>query len=615
MMLSYFRDSNSQGIGPRLTMLVLLLLGVAGLALAEQLITGWIALGERANISRRDINFVEALAIVLAIVFGAAALRTAWSLLRRDLSGWPWSQWVSFGALLTGVILLMKALLPHAIALISNLRPPGLDQGFLIAGLVLLFTGLAVYMYVTRDVQADDAKVDKAQGALSTAASDMTPSQFISFQLSKSPSAGAIIGFVFIFLAFSFVTDLFLQPTSIASVLTNVSTKGIVAIGVTILMISGEFDLSVGSMLGASALFFMLFMTEGIPQLGIAAMPTLIAIPAALLVAMFLGFINGFILVRTGIPSFIVTLGTLLAYRAIPLVAIPGGRILRYKDYFADFPQIWVSPWVVIGLAVIGLLVVGYVAYSSLPGMVRNFQRLWRVQHSNGHFGTTQALATGLLTLFVALVLLIVGMWLVAVVMFHLRSGGELFQVGLFDLANGRWEFSFEQVTGGLVSLPIPTNANFRNSIIWWLVLVLIFHVILTRTSYGNSVFAVGGNPGAARAQGINVSRIKIFNFVLVAFLVGIASIFEVARNPGVDPLKGLQWELEVIAMTVIGGALLSGGYGSIIGTLLGALIFGMLQTGLVLIGMNARLFEGIVGIILVVAVVLNTVVRRIPKT
>jgi simple sugar transport system permease protein len=134
---------------------------------------------------------------------------------------------------------------------------------------------------------------------------------------------------------------------------------------------------------------------------------------------------------------------------------------------------------------------------------------------------------------------------------------------------------------------------------------------VLTRTSYGNAVFAVGGNPGAARAQGIDVDRIKVFNFVLLAFLVGIAAILEVARNPGVDPLKGDGWELEVIAMTVIGGALLSGGYGSIIGTMLGVLIFGMLQTGLVLVGMDQRMFQGVIGVIMIIAVVLNNITKR----
>lgn len=610
-MLAYFEENADATTGVFLTRLYMFLLGAGSVILAQQVLTGWIAFGERINVSRRNINFIESLVVVVFVLLAAAALRTAWSLSTRDRSGWPWSQWVSFFAVIIGAVFLMKALLPGGISQISNLSAPPLDLLLMSVGMTLFLSGIICYRFVTHGIKVYDDKVDKAQGALSTAASDMTPGQFVSTQLAQSPSAGAIVGFVFIFLVFSFVTDLFLQPTSVASVLTNVSTKGIVAIGVTILMISGEFDLSVGSMLGAVSVFYMFFLTEGIPQLGLGAMPMLLAMPAALIVAMLLGFINGFILVRTGIPSFIVTLGTLLIYRTIPLVAIPGGRILRYRDYYDEFPQVWINPWVMVLLAVAGLLAVAYMAWRWLPGLWLRVRHKWANQNNNGYFGTTQFILSTLILLIVLLALLVVAFWLVMVAGFHLSAGGELFQVGFFDLINGRWGFSFEEVSGGLFSILVPPGANFRNSIVWWMLLVLLFQVVLTQSRYGNAVFAVGGNAGAARAQGINVNRIKVLNFMLVALMVGVTSILEVTRNPGVDPLKGDGWELEVIAMTVIGGALLSGGYGSVIGTLLGALIVGMLATGLVIIGMNARLFRGVVGAILILAVVLNTFVRR----
>jgi simple sugar transport system permease protein len=197
---------------------------------------------------------------------------------------------------------------------------------------------------------------------------------------------------------------------------------------------------------------------------------------------------------------------------------------------------------------------------------------------------------------------------------YHIQRADTLLQVGFFDIMNGRWEFSGREVTGGwFQGIDIDTAANFRNSIIWWLFFSVFFHIVMTRTRYGNSVFAVGGNIGAARAQGINVNRVKIMSFMLTAVLTGIAAVYETTRNPGVDPLKGQFYELDVIAMTVIGGALLSGGYGSIIGTILGALIYGMMQTGLVLVGMESRMFAGVVGTIILIAVVLNTYVRRIP--
>lgn len=612
-MLAYFKDPNENPIGVRLTTLLLFALAIAGVILAEQIITGWLALGPRANISRRDINFIEWFTIALGLVYSLAVARAAWGIYKRDEAGWAWSQWITFLSMFFGFAMAMRAILPVLSAYATGDSVPDLQTGWLIIGGVLFFANLAAYNYVTRDVIPDDSASNKKQGALGTEVKDMTPTQYLRYQLAKSPSAGAIIGFVIIFLGFSFATDLFLQPRSIASILTNISSKGIIAIGVTILMISGEFDLSVGSMLGAVSTFFMLFLTEGIAFLGIDAMPVGTASIAALIVACFLGLINGMILVRTGIPSFIVTLGTLLAYRAIPLVAIPGGRILRYRDYFDEFPQVFISRYVMAGLAAIMLLILLFVAFGTLPNLLNSARENWKNRNNNGHFGDFQAIVSILSLLIMGAVLLVVGVWLLMVAAYHLGQDGML-QVGFFDIANGRWEFTMSEVTNGLIAIEIPVDANFRNSIVWWLLLVALFHVILTQTPYGNAVYAVGGNPGAARAQGINVSRIKVLNFVLLAFLVGVTAIFEVARNPGVDPLKGELWELEVIAMTVIGGALLTGGYGSIIGTLLGVLIFGMLQTGLVLIGVNARLFQGVVGVILIVAVVLNTSVRRIPN-
>jgi simple sugar transport system permease protein len=209
----------------------------------------------------------------------------------------------------------------------------------------------------------------------------------------------------------------------------------------------------------------------------------------------------------------------------------------------------------------------------------------------------------------ILLILAVAVVWLAAVFSYHSSSGGgDLVKVGYFNLFNGRiTEIGSE---GDFFHLQIPRSSNVRLAIVWWFIFVAIFHVILTSTSFGNGIFATGGNEGAARAQGVNVDRVKLQNFVIVAVLTGIAAIYETARNPGVDPLKGTGFELEVIAMAVIGGALLTGGYGSVVGSLLGALIFGMLQTGLVLVGIESRLFTGTIGVIIIAAVVLNTLVR-----
>lgn len=472
------------------------------------------------------------------------------------------------------------------------------EEHRILAGLLIFLPALFGY----RQVRQMREESDELRRAVA-----LTPGKFIRSELAKSPSAGAIIGFIAIFMAFTMATDLFLEPSSIASFLSNVATKGVIAIGVTYLMISGEFDLSVGSILGVTALSFMLFMTEGAPVLGVLG-----PIPAAILalfVALILGAVNGILLITTRIPSFIVTLGTLLAYRAITLVAIAGGRILRYRDFHDDFPILSISNIVFVVLAVIGLLLALFTAYRVLPVLLRQAQQAWSIRENHGDFGTSGAIARFVALAVIALIMLAIVFWLVAVFAYHISaSGGQLVEVGYFDLFNGRVLSIGSE--GELFHLEIPRDANVRLAILWWFIFVVFFHIILTSTPFGNSIFAAGGNQGAARAQGINVDRVKVQNFVIVAVLTGIAAIYETARNPGVDPLKGQGWELDVIAMTVIGGALLTGGYGSVVGSLLGAMIFGMLQTGLVLVGIESRLFTGTVGVIIIAAVVLNTFVR-----
>lgn len=468
----------------------------------------------------------------------------------------------------------------------------------LLAGLLFFLPAFFAY----RAVRQVEEQSDELRRALA-----LTPGKFIRSELAKSPSAGAIIGFIAILMGFTMATDLFLEPSSVASFLSNVATKGVIAIGVTYLMISGEFDLSVGSILGVTALSFMNFMTHGAPIFGVVG-----PIPAALLaifIAFILGAINGVLLISTRIPSFIVTLGTMLAFRAITLVAIAGGRILRYSDHHEALPVIGISNLIFIALAAVGLAVVAFTAYRVLPFLYRGATQAWSIRENNGDFGTSGAIARAVVFAVALLILLAIVVWLAAVLSYHgSASGGQIVEVGYFDLYNGRvLQIGSE---GDFFHMQIPRNANVRLAIVWWFIFVVIFHVVLTSTSFGNSIFATGGNEGAARAQGVNVDRVKLQNFVIVAVLTGIAAIYETARNPGVDPLKGTGWELEVIAMTVIGGALLTGGYGSVVGSLLGALIFGMLQTGLVLVGIESRLFAGTIGVIIIAAVVMNTLVR-----
>lgn len=576
--------------GVSLTIALLAVIGVISLVIAEQVLTGWLPLGERSNILRSNLNNLELFTIVVTALWGFINLRTVWMMYRRDGRAWIWAQWsllitAMVGAtVLVGGVFNIHEILPADGSILDNL--PGVQE-LTAPGLLVFLSAISVYRFLTIQV-------------------DLTAGQSVRNTLAKSPGAGAIIGFIAITIGFSLASPLFLEPSALANILSTNVTNGIVAIGITLLMISGEFDLSVGSIYGASALIFILSMTEGV--FGLPAQPAIISVIIALAFAGLLGFINGMILVWTGIPSFIVTLGTMLAYRAIPLIIIPDGRIIRYADYRLPEPFIYMNRWVLIGVLIIVGLVLVYMGLRTLPALWR------RLQTRLASFRTDVSAFRDLFISILALRLLVTVLAIVGVIGIILMGiadllpqTGTLVEVSYFNIANGRIE-----------SLPfigqIPLNVNLRTGVLWWLILVIVFQFILTQTPYGSYTFAVGGNAGAARAQGISVNRIKVLNFVVSGMMAGLAGISFVSRVGSVNANLGDGLELEVIAASVIGGTLLTGGYGSIFGALLGVLIFGMLRTGLVLVGLDARVFFGVIGVIIILAVVINTAVRQIRK-
>jgi simple sugar transport system permease protein len=272
--------------------------------------------------------------------------------------------------------------------------------------------------------------------------------------------------------------------------------------GVAILMIAGEFDLSVGSVLAVSSYVFAL-------SLG-ANMNPVLAVLLALLVSTILGLINGLVVVYAKIPSFIVTLGTLLAYRGL-------ARFIGGGD-FAYFDQ-------------------------------EDPSKTWLLNALNGS-----------------------AHWL-----------NELFK----------------------------PEANFRYSSLWFIALLILMTVVMIRMPFGGKVFAVGGNPAAALAQGINVRQIKLISFMLCSFFAGLAGVIQLAQRASVDPLRGLGLELIAVSAAVIGGVKLTGGYGTIVGAAFGMLLLSMLQQGLVLMNVSLEFFQAIAGVIIILAVVGYTRLQR----
>jgi simple sugar transport system permease protein len=316
-------------------------------------------------------------------------------------------------------------------------------------------------------------------------------------RLLTRPELAAVAGTILVFAFFAVVAGDygFLTTAGAASYLEVAAQLGIVAVPVALLMIAGEFDLSVGSMVGAAGMIIAISVSE-------YGLPLLVGVLLAFAVALVVGFLNGYLVIKTGLPSFIVTLGMLFALR----------------------------------------------------GLTIGFARLLT--------GRTQ--------------------------------------IGLGDSGSGVMHTLF---AGSIGDFPV--------SIIWWFVLAVLGTYVLQRTVFGNWIFGAGGDANAARNVGVPVSRVKITLFMCTAASAALLATIQVLDAGSADVLRGTLLELQAIAAAVIGGVLLTGGYGSVIGALFGALIFGMVQQGIFFTGVSTDWFQVFVGVMLLIAVMFNNVIRR----
>jgi len=154
-------------------------------------------------------------------------------------------------------------------------------------------------------------------------------------------------------------------------------------------------------------------------------------------------------------------------------------------------------------------------------------------------------------------------------------------------------------------------GSSFTVAILWWVALTALASWVLLRTRYGNWIFGTGGAVDAARNVGVPTRRVKVNLFMATAFAAFLVALIQAAQFTGADTLRGTQQEFQAIIAAVIGGCLLTGGYGSAVGAALGALIFAMVQQGIVIMGVDGDLFQVFVGTVLLVAVIFNNWVRR----
>ncbi|WP_331766206.1 ABC transporter permease [Embleya sp. NBC_00896] len=323
----------------------------------------------------------------------------------------------------------------------------------------------------------------------------------LAHRLLVRPELGSLIGAVLVMGFFSIVADGFFTASGAATWLDDSATLGIMAVAVALLMIGGEFDLSAGVLTASTALITAMLATR-------ADWPVWLALAVSLVFALGVGALNGWLVVRTGLPSFIITLGTFLALQGLNL---------------------------------------------GVTRQVTNSVQVSGMRATDGY-----------------------------------ESAGRF--------------FASTMAIGG---------TEIQVSVLWWIVLAALATWVLSRTRFGNWIYAVGGAPVSARNVGVPVDRTKIVLFMTTAGAAWLVGSINILRYTSVQANQGIGLEFQYIIAAVIGGCLLTGGYGSAIGAAVGALIFGMARQGIVYAKWDSDWFQLFLGVMLLAAVLVNNSFRR----
>jgi simple sugar transport system permease protein len=323
-------------------------------------------------------------------------------------------------------------------------------------------------------------------------------------RLLQRPELGALLGAVAVYVLFASVDATpghkFSSIAGMQNWTDSASSYGIMAVAVAMLMIGGEFDLSAGVMTGTSGLLLGALITKYQQNVWVS-------IVVVFLFAALIGAMNGTLVVRTKLPSFIITLATFFVLRGMN-----------------------------VGVTLIFTNTVRFDVSDQAPGFA-----------------------------------------------------------------------SAQSIFGSTFLAPY----NFQDAVLWWIVITAIATWVLTETTFGNWIYAVGGDANAARAVGVPVSRTKIILFMYTAMSAALVGIMVALRYKGIQTGQGVGQEFFFIIAAVVGGCLLTGGYGSAIGASIGALIIGFAQIGIIFAGWDSNWYFTFLGVILFVAVGVNTMVRR----
>jgi len=362
-----------------------------------------------------------------------------------------------------------------------------------------------------------------------------------------------LLALIMIWLFFQWATidqnhpyGLFLGAINFSKLLQQTAVTGVLAVGMLMVIVSGNIDLSIGAVVGLAG-------GIGAMTQGWGLVPCLVL---AILVGLAIGAIQGSLVAYVNIPSFIVTLGGLQAWRGMILKLTKGATIPVELPFFRSLGRDFIDPRIGIVLAVLGIVAIAWITF-----------RRHRARQRHG----LKAFSTG------AMIARILVPW-IAIVAF----------IFLMNKAGG---------------VPIP--------VIFLLAVAVAGAFLTANTTFGRYLYAIGGNPDAARLSGINLKRHILAAFCLMGALAGLASILHTARVGSASPDAGTLMELDAIASCVIGGTSLMGGRGTVFGAVLGALILSSLDNGMSLLNVENWAQYVVKGGVLVAAVGFDMFGRR----
>lgn len=375
-----------------------------------------------------------------------------------------------------------------------------------------------------------------------------------------------LVALVVVWIGFNIWSEgTFLSPRNLWFLSVQTAVVGIMVGGMVLVIVARQIDLSVGSVLGFTAMIMAVLQSHSI---GGQALPWVLALLVGLLVGTLIGGLNGYISAFWGVPAFVVTLAGLMIFRngtfSVSNITIspldPTFQIIGGGNN-GSLGALWT--WV------FGLVVAILVIWQAVSGRRRRQQHGFAVRPI-----WAEVLVTG--------VTLLIVLAFVRVMNAYTIPGTD------------------PPVPSGI---PVP--------VLIAIAVLGFLHWMSRSTRFGRYIYAIGGNPEAALLAGINVKRTLVYIFMLMGFLTAIAAAVQAARLNAATPTVGRDLELTVIAGAVIGGTVLSGGSGTILGAALGSLLISSLENGLGLVGVPTEQQKIYIGVVLLLAVLWNTITNR----